>query len=47
MKLMTNYTDEEKKILSKVDHTLLRTTSTLSEIKALCEAALAAGTASV
>jgi len=44
---MTNYTDEEKKILSKVDHTLLRTTSTLPEIKALCEAALAAGTASV
>jgi len=44
---MTNYTDEEKKILSKVDHTLLRTTSTLPEIKALCEAALSAGTASV
>ena len=44
---MKNYTDEEKKILSKVDHTLLRTTSTLDEIRALCDAALEAGTASV
>ena len=44
---MRNYTDEEKKILAKVDHTLLRTTATLEEIRALCEAAREAGTASV
>ena len=44
---MKEYTEEEKKILAKVDHTLLRTTSTLEEIRALCEAALQAGTASV
>lgn len=44
---MMNYNDEEKKIVSKVDHTLLRTTATLSEIRSLCEAALEAGTASV
>ena len=42
--LVMSYTDEEKKIVSKVDHTLLRTTSTLAEIRALCEAALEAGT---
>ena len=42
-----NYTEEEKKIVSKVDHTLLRITSTSDEIRALCEAALEAGTASV
>ncbi len=42
-----NYTEEEKKIVSKVDHTLLRITSTSEEIRALCEAALEAGTASV
>lgn len=42
-----NYTEEEKKIVSKVDHTLLRITSTSEEIHALCEAALEAGTASV
>ena len=41
------YSEEEKKIISKVDHTLLRTTSTLEEIRALCQAALEAGTASV
>lgn len=41
------YTEEEKKIISKVDHTLLRITSTREEIRALCEAALEAGTASV
>ena len=41
------YTEEEKKIVSKVDHTLLRITSTSDEIRALCEAALEAGTASV
>ena len=41
------YTDEEKKIISKVDHTLLRITATREEIRALCEAALEAGTASV
>ena len=45
--LMKEYTEEEKKIIAKVDHTLLRTTATLPEIKALCEAALEAGTASV
>ena len=44
---MKEYTEEEKKIIAKVDHTLLRTTATLSEIRALCEAALEAGTASV
>ena len=44
---MKEYTEEEKKILAKVDHTLLRATSTLEEIRALCEAALQAGTASV
>ncbi|MBR5424922.1 MAG: deoxyribose-phosphate aldolase [Clostridiales bacterium] len=44
---MKEYTEEEKKILKKVDHTLLRTTSTLPEIRALCKAALEAGTASV
>ncbi len=42
-----NYTDEEKKIVSKVDHTLLRITSTWEEIRSLCEAAVQAGTASV
>ena len=42
-----NYTEEEKKIVSKVDHTLLRITSTSDEIRSLCEAALEAGTASV
>ena len=42
-----NYTEEEKKIVSKVDQTLLRITSTSEEIRALCEAALEAGTASV
>lgn len=42
-----NYTEEEKMIVSKVDHTLLRITSTSEEIRALCEAALEAGTASV
>ncbi len=44
---MKEYTEEEKKIIAKVDHTLLRTTATLAEIKDLCEAALEAGTASV
>lgn len=44
---MMDYNDEEKKIVSKVDHTLLRTTATLREIRSLCEAALEAGTASV
>lgn len=44
---MMNYSEEEKKIISKVDHTLLRTTSTLDEIRSLCEAALEAGAASV
>ena len=42
-----NYSEEEKKILAKVDHTLLRITATRDEIRALCEAAVEAGTASV
>jgi len=44
---MSQYTEEEKKIVSKVDHTLLRTTATLQEIQSLCDAAVEAGTASV
>ena len=42
-----NYSEEEKKIIAKVDHTLLRITATRDEIRALCEAAVEAGTASV
>ena len=38
---------ERNEILSKVDHTLLRTTATWSEIKALCDEAIAEKTASV
>lgn len=37
----------EKEILSKVDHTLLTQTATWDEIKALCDDAIAYGTASV
>ena len=36
-----------KEILSKCDHTLLKTTATLSEIKALCDEGIKYGTASV
>ncbi len=36
-----------KEILSKCDHTLLKTTATLGEIKALCDEGISYGTASV
>ena len=38
---------DRKEILSKVDHTLLSQTAVWEEIRALCDEALAWGTASV
>ncbi|MDE7210601.1 MAG: deoxyribose-phosphate aldolase [Lachnospiraceae bacterium] len=40
-------TQEERNIVSRVDHTLLAQTATWEEIRALCDDALAYGTASV